>query len=97
MKDLLGLEMSGTFEQMEQMVNEEFEHATHKPQSQILHEEKYTEQPSLDLTSIKHDHGPEVKPQNPPSNANNDLKLEPKDIGAKIFDCDVSVIPNKYA
>ena len=95
MKDLLGLEMSGTFEQMEQMVNEEFEHATQKPPNQMLHEEKYTEQPSLDLTSIKHDHEPDAKPKQTASNTHNDLKLEPKDIGAKIFDCDVSLIPNK--
>lgn len=96
MKDLLGLEMSGSFEQMEQMVNEEFEQGAQKPQSQMLHEDKYTDQPSLDLTSIKHDSGPEAKPQKTASNGPNTLKLEAKDIGAKIFDCDVSVIPNKY-
>ena len=97
MKDILGLDMSGTFEQMEQLVNEELEqqpqNKSAQPQ-QILHEDGILDQPSLDLTSLRNENLHEVRnlqeKQPQPSQ-----KHDHREPGARIFDCDVSVIPNK--
>lgn len=97
MKDLLGLDMSGTFEQMEQLVNEEYEHQQQtKPaeQQQILHEDRILDQPSLDLTSLRNENLPE--PRDAPQQTSEPAqKRDSREPGARIFDCDVSVIPNK--